>query len=773
MGDKEKMIKISNVRKDYFEGNQVVHAIEIESLHLDHVGLVCIVGESGCGKTTLLNLLSGLEKPSDGDYWFNGEDTTLFSRKKWEEVRNIDLGVVFQNYSMLPKLTVLENVELALAITDEKNRNSCAMEALRKVGICEQFNKKIENLSGGQKQRAAVARAIVKNPKLLLADEPTGNLDSENSKQIFELLKAISKDTLVVVVTHDQKMAEEYADRIIELSDGKIVSDKYTPNEVRTTVNIEKNKYSSRYMSLLCKAKLVKCLLGNRLVRGVLTCVIFALSNFLFILCGSIMRYDTTYIVGNGAQKLGDGVLVPRENEGGRCGYLYEDDGKYINTHLLDTCIRKFGAENVFLIKENVSVSASNGIGDINHKDEITKPEMITAALHYKADGHESDYHGEDVLVDITDFVAEKLGGKNTGDRLYIGNMEVIVNKVISTDYGSKKRWLGSLYSDEREYLMSTEYAVIWIGEDFLSRKIETNKRLYIKGGCYIGDTLAVHVNNNQNVEINCSLKDNEVIITTAFISQLVNGQYKLSGIKGTDIEIRNLNADRYNGKFNGIIDLYSIFGGSVKITDVIEEKDVDYYVSEDIFYKMSSEYMKLFFFDKIGINCNKEHKKIVGNLALYGYEIDHPTLENIYQTKYERENLLQSITTVTILLAVLNSFLFITLIGYGIKDNAYSIGVLRAMGVTLPDIRCVFMTEGVGITIISELISLVMLHIGVISINKRYVAEMWLRPIDIFAPSPRVIISVVGWIFVYGLVVSIVAVALLTKKTVIENIKG
>ena len=238
------MIKITDIVKDYTAGDSVVHALKGITLTFRENEFVSILGPSGCGKTTLLNVLGGLDRYTSGDIEINGKSTKLFRDKDWDSYRNHYIGFVFQSYNLIPHLTVLENVEIALTIAglDKKTKKEKATNALIRVGLEGQLHKKPNQLSGGQMQRVAIARAIVNNPKIILADEPTGALDSKTSKQIMELLKEIAGDHLIIMVTHNSELAKKYSTRIIKLLDGEVKSDSnpYKVDEQSNTQEDEK-----------------------------------------------------------------------------------------------------------------------------------------------------------------------------------------------------------------------------------------------------------------------------------------------------------------------------------------------------------------------------------------------------------------------------------------------------------------------------------------------------------------------------------------------------
>ena len=221
------MLELKNIRKDYPAGDGVVHALKGIDLQFRESEFVSILGPSGCGKTTLLNIIGGLDQYSAGDLIINGKSTKDFNDRDWDSYRNHSIGFVFQSYNLIPHQTVLQNVELALTLSgvSKNERKERAIKALEDVGLGNQLDKKPSEMSGGQMQRVAIARALVNNPDIILADEPTGALDTETSVQVMEILKNISKDRLIIMVTHNPELAEQYSTRIIRVLDGFITDD--------------------------------------------------------------------------------------------------------------------------------------------------------------------------------------------------------------------------------------------------------------------------------------------------------------------------------------------------------------------------------------------------------------------------------------------------------------------------------------------------------------------------------------------------------------------
>lgn len=242
------MLRLKNIKKSYKMGNNYQHALKGINVDFRKNEFVSILGPSGSGKTTLLNVIGGLDRYDSGDLIINNQSTRKFKDKNWDAYRNNCIGFIFQSYNLIGHISVLKNVEMSTTLSGypKRKRKQMAIEALEKVGLKEHINKKPNQLSGGQMQRVAIARALVNDPNIILADEPTGALDTKTSKQIMDLIKEVSKDKLVIMVTHNPDLAKEYSNRIIEFQDGEVINDSnpFDGEETSETVNIKRTKMS-------------------------------------------------------------------------------------------------------------------------------------------------------------------------------------------------------------------------------------------------------------------------------------------------------------------------------------------------------------------------------------------------------------------------------------------------------------------------------------------------------------------------------------------------
>ena len=266
------MLELKNIKKDYITSNETVQALKGISIKFRENEFVAILGQSGCGKTTLLNIIGGLDHYTSGDLIINGKSTKEFKDKDWDTYRNHSIGFVFQSYNLIPHQSILSNVELALTISgvSKKERKKRAIEALEKVGLGDKLHKRPNELSGGQMQRVAIARAIVNNPDIILADEPTGALDTKTSVQVMDILKEISKEHLIIMVTHNPDLAEKYATRTVKILDGNIIDDS-NPYDGKENEEKEDNKKKKPSMSFLTALSLSLNNLMTKKGRTILT----------------------------------------------------------------------------------------------------------------------------------------------------------------------------------------------------------------------------------------------------------------------------------------------------------------------------------------------------------------------------------------------------------------------------------------------------------------------------------------------------------------------
>ena len=380
------MLKLENIKKDYITGDTTVHALKGVSVEFRKSEFVSILGQSGCGKTTLLNIIGGLDRYTSGELYIGGRATSDFRDRDWDNYRNHSVGFIFQSYNLIPHQSVLSNVELALTLTGvpRAERRRRAAEALKKVGLADQLNKKPNEMSGGQMQRVAIARALVNDPEILLADEPTGALDSETSVQIMELLKEISKDRLVIMVTHNPELAKRYSTRIIRLLDGNITDDTmpYSGGEGEKTAE-KSGKHPS--MSFLTALSLSLNNLMTKKARTFLTAFAGSIGIIGIALILSLSNGVNAYIArveeetlssypitieqaGMDVSQLVSDLMGKNEPSGDReDGKIYSNN---VMTEMMSTMVNGISANNLSELKKHIEKTSafSDNTSEIEYK---------------------------------------------------------------------------------------------------------------------------------------------------------------------------------------------------------------------------------------------------------------------------------------------------------------------------------------------------------------------------------------------------------------------
>lgn len=380
------MLKLENIKKDYITGDTAVHALKGVSVEFRKSEFVSILGQSGCGKTTLLNIIGGLDRYTSGELYIGGRATSDFRDRDWDNYRNHSVGFIFQSYNLIPHQSVLSNVELALTLTGvpRAERRRRAAEALEKVGLADQLNKKPNEMSGGQMQRVAIARALVNDPEILLADEPTGALDSETSVQIMELLKEISKDRLVIMVTHNPELAKQYSTRIIRLLDGNITDDTmpYSGDEEEKT---EKKSGKRPSMSFLTALSLSLNNLMTKKARTFLTAFAGSIGIIGIALILSLSNGVNAYIArveeetlssypitieqaGMDISQLVSDLMGKNEPSGDReDGKIYSNN---VMTEMMSTMVNGISANNLSELKKHIEKTSafSDNTSEIEYK---------------------------------------------------------------------------------------------------------------------------------------------------------------------------------------------------------------------------------------------------------------------------------------------------------------------------------------------------------------------------------------------------------------------
>ncbi|MBQ7288714.1 MAG: ABC transporter ATP-binding protein/permease [Clostridia bacterium] len=440
------MLTLKNIVKNYTVGDTEVPALKQVSIAFRQNEFVSILGPSGCGKTTLLNIIGGLDNYTSGDLFINGKSTKQFSARDWDTYRNHSVGFVFQSYNLIPHQSVLSNVELALTLSgvSKAERRARAIEALEKVGLKDQIHKKPNQMSGGQMQRVAIARALVNDPDILLADEPTGALDSATSIQVMEILKEISKDRLIIMVTHNPELAETYSSRIIRLLDGEVQSDSDpfdgAPPEDRQEKTETKKKSSMSFFTALSLS------FNNLLTKKVRTFMvsfagsigIIGIALILSVSTGVQTYIDrvqqdtlTSYPITLEAESVDMSAMITTFME------TNNPDGK--PSHELDKVYANPVIEELMTSLNNMETNTNNLTDFKAHLESDTAFESYTSAVQYAYDLNLNIYtkndKGEIVKSDVNELMNSMMTGntgtENTQQSPLMDNAETMRNQMM------------------------------------------------------------------------------------------------------------------------------------------------------------------------------------------------------------------------------------------------------------------------------------------------------------------------------------------------------
>lgn len=833
------LIGVKNIVKKYFQGEQLVTALFGVSYEFPETGLISIVGESGSGKTTLLNILSGFDEQTSGDVFIKGQNTKTFDKQRWNYFHSVEAGFVFQEYNVIEKMSVYENTILPLQILNINNEKKDVMvkDSLSKVGLLDFCDKKVNQLSGGQKQRVAIARAYVKKPKIILADEPTGNLDGENSKKIFELLKSISESTLIIVITHNVVLAKEYSDIVITLEDGKIISDIKTEGEEYVYNLREKNvvitekdfiklkdylrcdnknnveefiievkksnivkkerlkakeklEYTNIGLSLKNIKRLARKILEKRKVRKTVTMLSFGLTVFLLCFVVACINYDENKVISKYMETYNDKfVLVEKKldsiyknNDEGTDAYVTEEMKKEISIIADEEC--------TFFQYDEMMFTDGNNVVNAQCQDSKENNFSTMVAARVISDKIAENYYDCNSLSEneflVTDYLAEQLGLNESdyGNEYKINDLTIIFKGIVNTDYKNKKVNNKSYgISDEKQYINNNKYKVIYLSKDIteINLKQKFRESINIKGNCFYEKSLYGYI--NKSIEIMGNIKKREIIFGR---EPKKNNEIVISYDLALQCGLEKGKEKEYIGKSFSLKNIYSKQYGNA-----------------------FSEYLNLYKYcgDKIVVvglgNIESDiclEKTCYQNIVteyynLYTYDkmgfysnnwknkitkihnnkmkVIDPSLRNVYLIVRLKPTIIKYMIVIMIIMILLTVFLMISFISYSIKDNSKTIGILKSLGINEKDIKKVFIIEPMVIVGWALVIALILLIISLKFANIEVARVMEYRSYDIIETKWGYIVLVEMLTFILGIISAWIPIKLMNEQTIIKTIRG
>lgn len=705
------MIQLLNISKSYKKKSNLQQVLNNISLSFNENGFVSILGPSGCGKTTLLNIIGLLDTIDEGTFLIDGKDTTTLSKREKDAYRNSKVGFVFQNFNLINHLTVYDNVVLALKLANVKQRKEKVYSALEKVGLQGKENKKPTELSGGELQRVAIARALVNNPEIILADEPTGSLDSKTSIEVVNLLKEISKNKLVIMVTHNEEIAEKYSDRIIKLSDGKVISD-VTYNTGIESRSKEINKVHMTFLECL-KHSLKN--ISTKIFRTIATVFAGSIGIVAVLLVITLSNGVSSYVTKLQENALKDKPIIITSNT------IYSYNSNKIN-------VEEYPGTNEIYVNHNAtSYEHNNNMNekivdmirnlDANHYDIIDYSRTIRFVL-YKNNNKElkriyTSYFTEMNEENVMNYEYDVISGKMPQE---YNEIALVVDRYNSINANILKS-LGLEYELDfynfddiigQEYFLienNDMYEYVEDSDTFKSKMISINnetKKLKIVG------IIRESANNNFDIYqsgIIYTKKLTDYIKNSAENSEIGKAQLN-NGINrnvftGKEFEDRKTDSVTYSKEY-----LYEEQLKDLSLVEQINRVEIYTKTFED--RKYIEETIK-----------NSKEFKSISNITYRDY------MSSMAEEFSKFVKILTTVLLVFGLISLLVSTIMITTITYiSVLERQKEIGILRCIGARQIDVVSIFCSENFIIGILSGFLGVILAYILKNPIN-RFVGEI------------------------------------------------
>lgn len=808
------MIELREISKKYSEKKEETTALKQVSLIFPEKGFIFIKGRSGSGKTTLMNLLAGIDRPSSGEIFFEGQDITNQSERVWDQYRNLKVGIVFQSFNLIDDMSVWDNVLLPLKIQDIDYKEKVVKEALEYVGLQNYQNRKCSELSAGQKQRVAIARAVIKNPKVVLADEATGNLDPENANAMLQLLNNISKERLVILISHDELAAYNYGDRIITLSDGEIVED-IDNSQIKNlseniySVNIEveedietislnefdlKKEITKRAkwngeafsnfmlkMSIEYKGKpknssgkpkkmrqsKVKKLPQKDVVLNSLYCIkkgksktiltlaliTFICTLFLFIYMFTTNDYDFSIYKYLKADNV-DLVSVEQ--------HIDTDMGKMViskgRTYL----------ENLNLVMENeilkcVSQEEIFGVD----KDESELLDLFYAEHNDFLDGKklEGNYPQKNNQIALCKSLAKKMN-IGIGGKVKVRDTICEVSGILDLNVSEVENYGIISENVVNDYIRKLDNIPLQ-GVDII---LSADKSEYADGIQTIG-RISQGIDNSESLVWGREPKsNNEIIISSNFAENL-------GGFDSGDIilsyRIPDLYDEKYKNQYSQIINLYDYIGKKVEIVGVYDSKkypeSANIILRDDVYQDIVSDYIKYLNYDKCLVMVKDNMYDCIRKFSEKDFELVDSVCNYLYYFKGITDTIKSALYIIVVVLFVVLTVMLISFLSYSVREQARRIGILRVVGVDIKDIEKIYMINSIIISCISVVLSNFIVAILVRFLNSYAKQKINVEQLCIFTINGinQLVLSV-AIIGVSVIVTAIPLVKMSRKKTIV-----
>jgi putative ABC transport system permease protein len=765
------MLELNEVSKTYANNRKIIALNNID-LSFPNRGLIFVIGKSGSGKSTLLNLIGGIDNCTSGEIRFNGRNVCDFNSKQIDNYRNYHVGFVFQEFNLIDQLSVRDNISLPLEI-----QNYSQIELIREVerslievDMTEFINRKASDLSGGEKQRIAIARALIKKPEIILADEPTGNLDSENGLKILGLLKELSKERLVVVVTHDREFAIQFADRIVELSDGEIKSDKNMTKVdfYKNDITIDNSKSSKKgNISIRLLLKFLHSFLSVIRIKQILSMILFCFALFLINLGLTYYHYDFDKATTKVFSESGiESLAIYKESDYDNGSFYKSIDQSEINqiinanenmrfSKIVSRLITSYGNYNSIFKPFHVDTRFNSDVLYFSNilivDDDFSYVILFGSPLSEVGDVAITDYTASmmmkyNVFSDVYDM--SSLIGKTISD----GLKQLRICAIIDTnyeDYYIETNDYSVLSKNGFSVNQSLYYSTIYSMENTYNEILHTTGKLLLVDDGYSKNILIGSPNYDFDDILVGSYPsiDNEIAVSLSVLEIYFNQLVIAGDITGNEQEIR-----KYIGE-SIVLDLSSYNRGEVTftITGIID----DFNTGNNIHMIFSQEAFEYFDYNNysdgltLGLFVKLSHNEVVyTNLItlLNDYDLKHHTIYSaeLYSMSSVIENTVPMIEIVGGILVIISLLMISSHVTYSILVKSKEIGILRSLGIHNTDIAMIYILQNFILIFVSYIIS-VLMTIIMITIQNQEITASWNLSAGILY---------IDWIvFIYGLI--------------------
>lgn len=765
-------MKISNITKEFNDNNRKVVAINDVSITFPHSGMVFITGKSGSGKSTLLYILGGLIFASSGVIEYPNQNISIQNTPK-------HIGFVFQNFNLFNDLTVRENIKIAAEVKDYPITVNEIETYAKMLDIEPLIDQKVANLSGGEQQRVAIARALVAHPYMILADEPTGNLDDENAIIVYESLKSISRDKLVICVTHDLQASQTYGDRIINLKSGHVETDLILKESSKKVEEIYHQDYKIESSKRKLALKFANKHLFEKKLRLTLTIISIVIASLLLLLSISLSNYDERKVVSRYLEDYQINNYTFYENNSYQD--LFDDNITkqiYSSKQFYQHLSQYFPQENITKIELDVmAYSLSKTVNaHFYNNEKIFNPSQIHGNLPSQTN---------DIL--ISDYLAFA-HDLSIGSEILMYSKVFTISGIFTTDYESQNYRMRSSLSQLNQYDYHQEknqYFVVYLPTSHVDI-LKNQEVISIKGSGSLSRYPSITSQSLSSTNLASIIPNrapsfgrlpehgnqNEVIISSRLALEkklLENGVFKEESFSFFD-----LHQAQFNGAYDNYINLYDYFKTGIKVVGTYDDDEsMTVYLAKNTFDEIKEEYFTYYYFDELAVeNYQVIDKTFLLKLNPNVY-IDEPGVKNIYTFTFGLRRFSLIMNVLLILFLILALFLLITTLLNTFYSGQKDIAILTSLGLNRQDINKIFLYQSLEIFMIGALGLLFSYLIAIEAINQYYDQIYKHRKITIYLFDTKMIMYTLLGVLVVALFFSYLIMRKIKKSDMIQVLKN